>query len=143
VSPGTYTVVLTAPGGIARQTVTVRGDPLMPITDAQYRDRESFLLAVAALQRRGFEAAEQYGVRLQGGFGPQAAPLAMDSAAAARSRLASALRGLGALAADMNGSGVRPGTLYPPTETQRRVKIDLESALAQAIATLERMGGGR
>lgn len=143
VSPGDYTIVITAPSGTARRTVTVKGDPLMPITDAQYRDRESFLLGVAELLRRGFDAAQRYGVRVQGGFGQQTAAPPADSAAAARNRLATALRGLAALAADMNGSGVRPGTLYPPTETQKRRKADLESLLTGAVAILERLGGGR
>jgi hypothetical protein len=143
VSPGTYTVVVTTPAGAARRTVTVRGDPLMPITDAQYRERETFLVAVGELQRRGLDAARRLGVRLQGGgFGQQAAPTAArDSAGAARGRLAAALRSLSALAAEMNGAGVRPGSLYPPTETQKRRRRELESALNEAIDALDRMTG--
>ncbi|MBI3982178.1 MAG: hypothetical protein HY337_04655 [Gemmatimonadetes bacterium] len=143
VSPGAYTVVLEAGGVSARGTVLVRGDPQMPITDAQYRERQAFLLGVAALQRRGFETAQRLGVRVQGGFGQQPAVPAGDTAAAARGRLAATLRGLAGLASDMNGGGVRSGSLYPPTETQKRRKAELEAGLNEAIAVLERMAGRR
>jgi hypothetical protein len=119
----------------------VRGDPEMPVSDAQHREREAFLVAVLGLQRRAWDAAQRFGVRLQGGFGGAPAPASGDSLGAARTRLASALRGLNGIASDMNGAGVRPGTLYPPTETQKRRKQELETQLNQAIATLERLGG--
>jgi photosystem II stability/assembly factor-like uncharacterized protein len=141
VSPGRYTVSVRAGAATARQAVMVRGDPEMPVSDAQHREREAFLVAVLGLQRRAWDAAQRFGVRLQGGFGGAPAPASGDSLGAARTRLASALRGLNGIASDMNGAGVRPGTLYPPTETQKRRKQELETQLNQAIATLERLGG--
>ncbi len=138
VSPGTYTVTLEAGGARSSQQVVVKGDPLMPITDAQYREREVFLVGVLDLQRRGFDLAQRAGVRGGGGFGPQPAAAPGDSAAALRNRIAGALRGLNGLAADMNGSGVRPGSLYPPTETQKRRKAELEAELSAVTAAWER-----
>ncbi|HXV85416.1 MAG TPA: hypothetical protein VD793_01900 [Gemmatimonadales bacterium] len=141
VSPGTYGVILRAGESTARTSVVVRGDPHMPVTDEQHREREAFLLEVAALQRRGGDVAQRLGIRLQGGgFGaPPPIPVG-DSLAAARARLAAAVRGLASLAADMNGGGVRQGSLYPPTRTQQRRKQELEGMLNQALTLLE--GGG-
>ena len=55
VSPGTYRVTLTAGGATARGTVVVKPDPEMPVTLAQYRAREAFLLD---LLRAGIERAD-------------------------------------------------------------------------------------
>ena len=141
VSPGAYTVALHAGSATMRQTVTVKGDPLMPVTHAQYREREAFLVDVLALQRRVWDVAQRAGVRLQGGFGPSPVPAPGDSLAAARANLTTALRGLNGLASELNGGGVRQGTLYPPTATQKRRKQELENALNLAISALERLGG--
>ena len=43
VSPGTYTLTLQARGTTSTTTVEVRGDPEMPMTQAQYEEREAFL----------------------------------------------------------------------------------------------------
>ncbi|MGH7529687.1 MAG: hypothetical protein ACREMN_04830, partial [Gemmatimonadales bacterium] len=59
VSPGTYTVTLTAGATVARQTVEVRGDPLIPLTEEQWREREEFLIAVLENQRRAVEAEQR------------------------------------------------------------------------------------
>jgi hypothetical protein len=44
VSPGTYTVTLEARGATFTQTVEVRGDPLLSVTQAMYEEREAYLL---------------------------------------------------------------------------------------------------
>ncbi len=142
VSPGTYTVTLEAGGARSRQQVVVKGDPLMPITEAQYHEREAFLVQVLALQRRVFDVAQRAGVR-GGGFGPRPAAAPGDSLAALRTRIADVLRGLNRLTSDMNGGGVQPGSLYPPTETQKQRKADLEAELNEVVAAWERVSPGR
>ncbi len=137
VSPGSYTVTLEADGARSGQPVVVKGDPMMPITGAQYQERETFLVDVLALQRRVFDAAQRAGVR-GSGFGPRPAAAPGDSLAALRGRIADVLRGINALASEMNGSGVRSGSLYPPTETQKQRKAALETELNAVIAAWER-----
>jgi hypothetical protein len=56
VSPGTYTVTLTARGVESTQPVRVVGDPLLELTDADYRATEEYLLRVRALTGRVQEA---------------------------------------------------------------------------------------
>jgi hypothetical protein len=139
VSPGSYTVTLEADGARSSRQVVVKGDPMMPmLTDALYREREAFLVSVMELQERVRDLAQRAGVRGGGGFGPQPAVAPGDTLAALRSRIGGVLRGLGGLASDMNGSGVRPGTLYPPTETQKRRKAELEAELGAVTAAWER-----
>ena len=117
VSPGTYTVTLDAGAAQSSQTVVVRGDPQMPhITDAMHREREQFLLEVAALQRRVAQLSD-----------------GLDREDPRMSGINQVRRRLGGLAGDFNGSGVRPGTMHPPTSTQRRVLADL----AREVAGLE------
>ena len=36
----------------------------------------------------------------------------------------------------LNGGGVRPGSLYPPTQTQREQLLDAQELLNQAIGEL-------
>jgi hypothetical protein len=45
------------------------------------------------------------------------------------------------LAGELNGSGVRQGSLYPPTETQRRRKTEIEKEVESALAALRQVGG--
>lgn len=56
VSPGTYTVTLEARGVESSQSVHVRGDPLLELSDADYRATEDYLLRVRALTERIQEA---------------------------------------------------------------------------------------
>ena len=128
VSPGTFTVTLNADGATSTQQVVVKPDPLMPVTEAQYREREAFLVALSGLQQRAVDLAKRAGVRA-GGFGPRAAPARGDSLAALRTRIGNVVRNLDRLAADLNGSAVQPGSLYPPTETQKQRRADLEREL--------------
>ena len=101
VSPGTYTVTLSAGGVTVTRTLQVNGDPKMPITLAQYRAREAFLVELLGVQRRAFELAHH----------------AAGKQGAAASRLERRAYGL---AASFNGRGAVQGTLYPPTPAQRR-----------------------
>ena len=93
VSPGIYTLELSARGATAMGNVTVAGDPDLPLTVEDYREREAFLLEILTL-------ASQIG---EGGNN-DAAPYR---------------RQLMQLYSAINGGGVRQGTLHPPTTTQR------------------------
>ena len=123
VSPGTYTITLEAGGAVATQTVEVRGDPQLPLTAAQWREREEFLLAVLEQQGKAGEAAQR----------ARALP---DSLRAVRTRAGQVRRDLGRLAAEFNGQGVRQGSLYPPTSTHRQRLNTLTAALAEVLGSL-------
>jgi len=116
VSPGTYTVTLTAGTATATRTVEVKPDPEMPVTAAQYREREAFLVDLLGVQRRAYGLAHDLRGR--------------ERAAAARVQ-----RRAYGLAGALNGGGSRSGTLYPPTPEQRR-------ELAAIKAELARLPGG-
>ena len=143
VSPGTYAVTLDADGARSTQRVVVKGDPLMPITEAQYREREAFLVDLQALQVRAADLARRAGVRGGGGFGRRPAAGPADSLSALRSRIGDVMRGLSRLASDINGSAVQAGSLYPPTRTQQQRKADLAAELSAATAEWERRAPGR
>ena len=112
VSPGTYTVALTANGVTVQHTVQVKPDPEMPLTLAQYREREAFLVELLGVQQRTYALAHQE-------------PAAGRGAAMRLQRRAYAL------AAQFNGSGALSGTLYPPTLQQRQELDALRTALAR------------
>ena len=102
VSPGIHTIELEARGVVRTGRIGVHGDPDLPLTAEDYREREAFLLEILDLSRR-----------LEGAPGP-----------GGRHR-----RALMQLYNAINGGGVRQGTLHPPTATQResleRIKEDL------------------
>ncbi|HEX9705200.1 MAG TPA: hypothetical protein VGA20_08145 [Gemmatimonadales bacterium] len=123
VSPGTYSVTLQAGDARVTQTVEIKGDPLMPITLAQHREREEFLLQVLDDQRRAAEAVHR----------ARALP---DSMRALRARVAEVRRELDGIAGEFNGRGVRQGSLYPPTTTHRQRHRALRAALAEVTAAL-------
>ena len=102
VSPGVYTAELSAQGGTHSRDFQVRGDPDLPLTVEDYREREAFLLELLSL--RG---------SLEGAPAP-----------AERHR-----RALQQLYGAINGGGVRQGTLHPPTATQRRRLEEIKAAL--------------
>ena len=123
VSPGTYTVKLEAGGVAATQALEVRGDPQLPLTAAQWREREAFLLAVLEQQGKAGEIAQR----------ARALP---DSLRQLRTRAGQVRRDLGRLATEFNGQGVRQGSLYPPTSTHRQRLQALTAALAEVIGQL-------
>ncbi len=148
VSPGTYTVTLEADGRRATRTVVVRGDPLMPLTQADWEERERFLVGLVEMQRASGEAAQRASalyrrlvtrrdsLRTANEAVPDDLTAAVDSAQALGRRLR-ALRGqAGQLTGQVNGFGVRQGTLYPPTATQRRRREAMEARLRTAVAEL-------
>jgi photosystem II stability/assembly factor-like uncharacterized protein len=123
VSPGTYTVKIEAGGATATQTVEVRSDPQIPLTVAQWREREEFLLAVLEQQGKAGEIAQR----------ARALP---DSLRQLRTRAGQVRRDVGRLAAEFNGQGVRQGSLFPPTSTHRQRLQALTAALADLMGSL-------
>jgi photosystem II stability/assembly factor-like uncharacterized protein len=108
VSPGTYTVTLTAGSATTTETVMVAGDPGKPaLTTAQYQDRERFLVDLMNVQR-----ALATGRGGQSGQG-----------------LAGQLRGL---ASEFNGRGSVQGSLYPPTPEQRRTLERIKAQIGRS-----------
>ncbi|HEX7051443.1 MAG TPA: hypothetical protein VF188_14645 [Longimicrobiales bacterium] len=156
VSPGTYTVALEADGARTTRTVTVRGDPLMPLTLAQAREREAFLLDILAMQRQVWDAMRRADTLRHaltentGGPGGTKASAARaertTEADRLRTRLDRLRRQIYGLAREFNGAGAQQGSLYPPTATHRRRKAELEAELQEAVAALaeaERMASRR
>jgi photosystem II stability/assembly factor-like uncharacterized protein len=148
VSPGRYTATLHAGEARATQTVLVRGDPKMTLSDAQHREREAFLLEVAEMQREVSTAARRArtlragltALRDSAGAGVSQ----LDSVTVLEDRLGGrsgrgGLQGqIYSLANDFNGGGVRQGSLYPPTQTHRRRNAELESELRELQRALDR-----
>jgi len=95
VSPGQYTVTVEAGGQSHSRQATVLPDHLSDVTQLDYEMREDFMRQLKALQD---EVAERI---TQGGD---------------RQALQQILRGVGENG--MNGGGIRPGTIRPPTQAQ-------------------------
>ena len=103
VSPGIYTLELSARGTTVTGNVNVAGDPDLPLTVEDYREREAFLLEIleltSLLGERG--NGDAIGYRRQ----------------------------LTQLYSAISGGGVRQGTLHPPTSTQREQLERIRQAL--------------
>ena len=111
VSPGIYTVELEARGVVRTGRIDVSGDPDLPLTAEDYREREAFLLEILELSR-------------QLPAGPGGPPGRGAANPAGRYR-----RDLMQLYNAINGGGVRQGTLHPPTRTQREQLENVKQAL--------------
>ena len=108
VAPGSYTVTLEARGETRSRTVRVHGDPLVPtLTIDDYKDREAFLLEVRDLMQR-----------LRAGV----AGMAPQTAGRMQGTLAGIFRA-------MNGGGVRPGSIHPPTLSQQEAVAAIRAAI--------------
>jgi photosystem II stability/assembly factor-like uncharacterized protein len=130
VSPGTYTVSLAARGTTTSTTVEVRGDPEMPLTQSQYEEREAFLTDLQTLQKEFTQVLGPGG----GGRGGRGQVQGMTEAQQA---LSEHRRNVGSVYQDLNGGGVRQGSLYPPTRTQR----ELVRAATEALLEFRRLQG--
>jgi hypothetical protein len=117
VSPGTFTVTLDARGATSTQSVEVRGDPLLSITQAMYEERETYLLELLALERRIEEARPD----LRCGRSAD-----RSGAEADLCRIQSQARDLREA---LDGEEVRPGSLHPPTPEHIRRKSAIEDRL--------------
>jgi hypothetical protein len=125
VSPGRYTLTLEARGTRVSTTVEVRGDPDLPLTQTQYEERETFLNDLVALQN---EYTEVLGSAGGMGFGPGRS----DPSLSQEERvLQQHRRQVVSVYTSLNGTGVRQGSLYPPTETQRAIVEAAREALRE------------
>lgn len=135
VSPGMYTVIVEADGQRAETVVDVRGDPEMPmLTQNMYEDRERFMLNTIALTTRISQAMRDNDVSTAGrgsGFrGPTGSPRTPGDMLRTARRIAQQVYGT------LNGGGVRPGSLYPPTQTQREQLMDAQELFDSAMSEL-------
>ncbi len=154
VSPGTYIVTIDADGEKATQRVTVRPDPLLPLTAAQHRARETFLLEVSGAQGSVADVGNRMTAlrrqltdrRSAAGEGSSARQVA-DSALTQLTALErtvrqgqGALRGrLYGLAGEFNGSGALQGSLHPPTKTHREQFAIMQAILQRVQQQLARL----
>ncbi len=128
VSPGDYTVTLAARGTTLSTTMAVRSDPEMPLTQEQYQEREAFLSELQELEAAFAEVlGESGGPGGRGGRGRQA----MEGMSEAQRALFQHRRNVSSVYQALNGSGVRQGSLYPPTAAQ------IEKVEAARIALAE------
>jgi hypothetical protein len=156
VAPGEYTVRLKAAGTVSERTVQVQGDPEMPITDAQYREREAFLLDILKMQNRASDAAGKaqkmqqlllnHAKELEKHSGTPDAALAearsrADSARVRAGRIRAVRSMIYRLASAFNGNPPRQGTLYPPTKTHRELESVMVRGLKRSMGELEEVKG--
>jgi photosystem II stability/assembly factor-like uncharacterized protein len=136
VSPGAFTVTLEARGATVSQPLSVRGDPQMPLSQADYEQRERFMLELMDLQDRVEQAKPGLrcggGRGMGGGFGRGGGPQLQGVDA----DLCAVSRGAQQIFRSLNGGGVRPGTLYPPTLDQIARKDRLETLLATSTRAM-------
>ena len=130
VSPGTFRVVLDARGATSEQSLVVTGDPDLPVTLAQYREREQFLSEVLTLRQEVDGVRDQL-AGLSGGAG------GADRIGELDRTLNQGRATLAGIYQSINGGGVRQGSLYPPTATQREQKELVEALLANAREEIE------
>jgi photosystem II stability/assembly factor-like uncharacterized protein len=139
VSPGRYTVTVSARDISASTRVEVRGDPEMPITVAMYESRERFMLDALALTGEIQSYMRENGLggggRGRGGRGGRGGRPSLDTPAG---KLSTAARMVQQVYGALNGGGVRPGTLYPPTESQRAAVQTARALFAEARGGLDR-----
>ncbi len=154
VSPGTYTVTVKAGGRDLKQKVNIKPDPKMMLTEAQWKEREEFLLQVGDMQRRIWDAYKEVTEvkkeldEIAGTFGegelPDEIKTRIDSVAALAERIGtesswSGLRGdIYGLSGGLIRGGVSQGSLYPPTQTHRDQRDRLYPKLQKAIDDLSR-----
>ncbi len=158
VSPGTYAVTLEAGGQTASRPVEVRGDPELPtLTVADYQARERFLLDLLGMMERIEESTERTGalhtrlealrdsLSMRGGSVVEVTTR-LDSVTVLEDRLGtgSRFRGLrgeiASLYTDLNGGGVRQGSLFPPTPPMQERKRVLEEEVRALLEALDRVG---
>jgi photosystem II stability/assembly factor-like uncharacterized protein len=149
VAPGTFSVTLQAGDSQSTQTLAVRGDPLMRLTQEQWDQREAFLVRVLTAQRElqdAMQSASQLQRRLQarrdslGNDAPDELARQIEANQALVREIRSLSRTAGQIAGSYNGQGVRQGSLYPPTATHRELMSRVEARLRQVVQRVEEEG---
>ena len=133
VSTGTYTATLAIAGHTTSQTIVVQGDSRLPLTAQDYRTREMFLLDLLAAQRRLRDL--EAGLRTD----LDDATRSTDSTRALTQELGRLRRGVQALMGQLNGNGVRQGSLHPPTQTQRDRWEEIQRAIREIDESIQQM----
>lgn len=149
VQPGTYTVTLKAGETETTESVEVRGDPDIALTDAEWRARESFLLEVLEAQRALFHGAERADslrkaltarrdtLKAQDAPVPDELTTVMDTAEARTDRLNDLRGDAYGLAGIFNWSYVTQPSLHPPTPTHRERFEVVQEQRQEAMAALD------
>ena len=141
VSPGTYTVVIEAATFRASRPVRVKGDPMLPLTLAQHREREALLVEVRDLQREVAQILTNAVTRRRDaqtrGDSAEVNRLTVIQRRLQMGNRAIASR-LNSLAGGFNGEGAQQGSLYPLTATHRTELADLRRAIGEVR---EQLGG--
>ena len=109
----------------------------MPLTIDQWQERETFLLE---LQGTRSEIANALSIvtRLRRGTQQETT---INGLQVLDQQLRALGRSANGLASEFNGGGVRQGTLYGPTPSQRDRKMRLERDVAVLMTEVERLGG--
>ena len=131
VSPGRYTATLEARGTTVSTEIRVLPDPEMPLETTQYQEREAFLKGLTELEEQITEASAEAG-RIR-----EDTPVRDEEMAEIQGELRElqgTVRGVGR---SLMGGGVRPGTLYPPTETHRTLIQRVRDRLREIQALIE------
>lgn len=148
VAPGTFTVTMDVDGTTQSRSFTVRADPNAAMTVADEKAREAFLLEAQDVQAKLTAAVSEFNTKRGVATGAEAQRLnalaerlGITGAGDGRGRGGRGGRGgpgaaLGALQGAFNGSGVRQGSLMPPTGTQRAVLAEAKRTLAELDAAL-------
>jgi hypothetical protein len=151
VAPGTYTVTLQAGEQRVRETVRVIGDPALPLTVAQHREREGFQLQLADMLTEMVTMSQEL-ANLRRDFTARrdAAAAGSPARAAADSsleRLTNVERSfvsgpvsmqgrINQLNGAFNGSGAQQGTFHPPTPPMKAQAQELRAAMDRVKAEL-------
>jgi hypothetical protein len=139
VSPGMYTVTLEAGAARVSQQVRVKGDPLLPLSVAQHRERETFLVEVRDFQREAEMMLNTIAAkRRDAGTRGDSAEANRLTAIQRRVQMGnrSVVSRLDNLAGAFNGAGAQQGSLYPPTATHRSELAELRKVIREIRAQL-------
>lgn len=156
VSPGSYTVTLQAGDQRATEAVRVVADPLLPLTVAQHKERESFQLQLADMLAEIVSMSQRLAtLRRDLTAQRDGAAAGSPARAAAESRLERlagversfvegpvAMQGrINQLSGAFNGSGAQQGSLYPPTPPMRAQAAEVRTSIERVRAELAVVSG--
>jgi photosystem II stability/assembly factor-like uncharacterized protein len=128
VSPGEYELIIESGSERGAAHVEVRGDPEMPITQAMYEERERFMLDALDLLDQIERAQRGAGFSVGGPSRGQQA-----DGRSPEGQLRTAYDKVEEAYDALNGSAVRPGSLYPPTPSQRAEVDEARRLVEEAL----------